>query len=228
MRLARLEETPEYVAALRRAHERGERRRVPVVELFRGHKAALGVGFLSITGHNALNYSMAVFALSLMTSDAVGVDRGAALAAVTIGSVFGIAGTPVGGWAADRFGAGRVLAFGSGLGTVFAFPLFAALASGSAVLAGTALAFGYGVVIACTSGAQGAFLAGLFPARERYSGIALAREANGAVVAGFTPLAAAALMAAFGGATWPAAVFVALCCLASAVPVALWRRKAIA
>ncbi|MDI3330822.1 MAG: MFS transporter [Micrococcus sp.] len=223
----RLEETPEYVVAQRRAEERGERQKVPVVELFRRHKTSLGLGFLSVTGHNALNYSMAVFALSLMTSEAVGLDHGSALAAVTIGSVFGILGTPLGGWAADRFGAARILALGSGLGALFAFPLFSALASGDALLAGAAISAGYGIIIALTSGSQGSYLASLFPARERYSGIALTREANGAIVAGFTPLTAAWLIQVTGGEVWAAAAFVAACCLLSAIPVALWTSRAV-
>ena len=50
-----------------------------------------------------------------------------------------------------------------------------------------AIAGGYGLVIALASGSQGAFLAQLFPAAERCSGIAIAREVNGAIVAGLTP-----------------------------------------
>ena len=84
---------------------------------------------------------------------------------------------------------------------------------------------GYGLVIACTSGAQGTFLAGLFPTAERFSGIALARETNGAVVAGFSPLVAAALITAAGGATWGAATFLAACCLSSVLAVALMRSE---
>lgn len=217
----KLEESPEYLAALRAAKERGERRKVPVVALVREHWRAVIVGFLSITGHNALNYILAVFSLSFMTSPAVGMERGAALTAVIIGSVCGVLATPLGGLAADRFGARNVLALGSLLGAVGAFPLFAALSSGSTVAATVAISVGYGVVIACTSGSQGAYLAGLFPAAERFSGIALAREANGAIVAGFTPLIAAALISAAGGQTWAAALFLAACCVISVVGVLL-------
>ena len=84
-----------------------------------------------------------------------------------------------------------------------------------------AISVGYGVVIACTSGSQGAYLAGLFPAAERFSGIALAREANGAIVAGFTPLIAATLITAAGGQTWAAALFLMACCVISVVGVLL-------
>ena len=217
----KLEESPEYLEALRAAEQRGEQRKVPVVALVREHWRAVTVGFFSITGHNALNYILAVFSLSFMTSPAVGMERGAALTAVIIGSVCGVLATPLGGLAADRFGARHVLAFGSLLGAVGAFPLFSALSSGSTVAATVAISVGYGVVIACTSGSQGAYLAGLFPAAERFSGIALAREANGAIVAGFTPLIAAALIAAADGRTWAAALFLAACCAISVVGVLL-------
>ncbi|MBK1787536.1 MFS transporter [Prauserella cavernicola] len=220
----RLEETPEYVEAQRRAADQQDTK-LPLVELLRRHRAAVAVGFFSITGHNALNYIMATFSLAYMTSSAVGMERSEALAAVTIGTVFGIIGTPVGGWAADRFGARRVLLFGSAAGALFAFPLFSALTTGDTVVATVALAIGYGVVIACTSGAQGAFLADLFPAEQRFSGIALVREFNGVLVAGTTPLVATALIAAFDGATWPAASFLTLCCVSSVAALLVWSRR---
>jgi len=222
---AKLEESPEYEAALARARQQGQGRKVPLLQLLRHHTRAVLAGFFALTGHNALNYILAVFSLSFMTSPAVGMPRGSALLAVSIGSVCGVLTTPLGGLAADRFGARPVLAVGSLLGALGAFPLFRALASGDTVLATVAIGVGYGLVVACTSGAQGTFLAGLFPTAERFSGIALARETNGAVVAGFSPLVAAALITAFGGATWGAATFLAACCLSSVLAVALMRSE---
>lgn len=222
---AKLEESPEYEAALARARQQGQGRKVPLLQLLRHHTRAVLAGFFALTGHNALNYILAVFSLSFMTSPAVGMPRGSALLAVSIGSVCGVLTTPLGGLAADRFGARPVLAVGSLLGALGAFPLFRALASGDTVLATVAIGVGYGLVVACTSGAQGTFLAGLFPMAERFSGIALARETNGAVVAGFSPLVAAALITAAGGATWGAATFLAACCLSSVLAVALMRSE---
>ena len=136
----------------------------------------------------------AAFSLSFMTSPEVGMSRGSALLAVSIGAVG-------------------------------AFPLFWALSSGDLVLASVATAVGYGLVIACTSGSQGALLAGLFPTAERFSGIALVRETNGAIVAGFSPLIAAALISAAGGSTWGAALFLAACCLSPVLAVLLMRSR---
>ena len=213
----KLEETPEYVAAVQDTQQRSEE--IPLVKLFKSSWREVALGFAAVTGHNALNYAMAVFGISLMTSPAVGMERSAALAAVTFGTLAGVVGTPFGGLAADKFGAGRVLCLGSLVAAIFAFPLFQALSSGDPVYAGVMIAVGYGFIIAMTSGAQGAFLASLFSPRERYSGIALARELNGAVVAGFTPLALAWIIEASGGKVVYAASAVAVCCVISCTSV---------
>lgn len=220
----RLEETPEYVEAMSKRME-AEKQRVPVVELWRKHARSVITAFMAVTGHNCLNYAMAVFAIGFMVSPAVGLDRSSALAAVTIGTLFGVVTTPVGGLLADRFGSGKILATGCFLGAIYAFPFMKALASGSALTAGIAIAFGYGVVIAMTSGAQGSYLAGLFPAAERFSGIALAREANGAVVAGFTPLMLTAILRATDGSIYAAATAIAICLILSLIAIAIGTRS---
>ena len=221
---AKLEETPEYRQASEHADE-ARKRKLPVMELMRKDPVAVLIGFFSITGHNALNYIMAVFAIGLMASPAVGMSRPEALLAVTVGSLAGVVATPAGGWLADRLGAGRVLAIGSAAGALFAFPLFAALTSGSVAVATATIAVGYGVVIAMTSGAQGAFLTNLFPPERRFSGVGLARELNGAIVAGLSPLIAGALIAAAQGSTWSAALFLAACCASSVIAVLLARGR---
>lgn len=86
------------------------------------------------------------------------------------------------------------------------------------------IAAGYALVIPCTSGAQGAFLTELFPVSIRFSGIALARELNGAIVAGLSPLIAAALLQAGNGSIVMPAGYLALCCLSSAVAIFIGTR----
>lgn len=219
-----LEETPVYQAAVE-TPDTPDKAKLPLTELFRTNTSGVVLGFLSITGHNALNYIMAAFALNFMTSPAVGLSASSALLAVTLGSVFGIIGAPFGGLASDRFGAGRVMIFGAAAGIVFAFPLFAALESGSALQATVAIAIGYGCVMGATSGAQGAFLTNLFPTASRFSGVAVARELNGAIIAGFSPLIALALIELAQGASWAAAAYLSTCCLVSLVAVLLARGR---
>lgn len=220
----RLEETPEYSAAIEKAAAQGTRARAPLRDVLARDWRQVLIGFFSITGHNAMNYILAVYALSLMTSPLVGLAKSDALLAVTLGSLVSVALTPVGGRLADRFGAPKVLLFGSVMGAALAYPIFGLLSAGSFALAFTAIALGYGLVIPATSGAQGAFLTNLFPAQRRLSGIGVARETNGALVAGLSPLVAAALVDAAGGATHLAAGYLAACCLASAAAVLLAMR----
>lgn len=217
---ARLEETPEYRAAM--ASAEAGKRKVPFVELLRHDAGAVLVGFLSICGHNALNYIMAAFAVSLMTSS--GLAQPDALLAVTLGTLACVVVTPFAGMLSDRIGHWRVLALGSALGVIYAYPLFGMLSSGSFGLSLLGLVLGFGLIISCTSGAQGAFITGLFPAERRFSGVGLARETNGAIIAGFSPLIAAGLVQAAGGATWLAALYLALCCAVSVAAVLIWQR----
>jgi nitrate/nitrite transporter NarK len=215
----RLEETPEYSAAVQKAAMERRKTKLPLRDVLAKDWRQVLVGFFSITGHNAMNYILAVYALTLMTSPLVGLEKPAALLAVTLGSLVSVGLTPLGGWFSDRFGAPRVLLFGSLMGAALAYPIFALLTAGNFTLAFTAIALGYGLVIPATSGAQGAFLTNLFPAQRRLTGIGLARETNGALVAGFSPLVAAALVAAADGQTHLAAGYLLACCLASAIAV---------
>jgi len=218
-----LEETPEYLQAL--SNRAGQEQKVPLGQLWLHHRREVVLGFLSITGHNAVNYVMAVFAITFLTSEAVGMPRSTALLVVTIASLCCIVGSPVAGWASDRYGAGRVLAFGGIAGALLAWPLFEMMATGNPFIAGLGLALGYTLSVSASSGAQGSFLTNLFPAKQRFSGVALARESNGALIAGLSPLIAAALIEAADGGTWLAAAYLAACCLCSICAVVLVRGR---
>lgn len=220
----RLEETPEYSAAIATAAAERTKTRAPLRDVLARDWRQVLIGFFSITGHNAMNYILAVYALSLMTSPMVGLAKPDALLAVTLGSLVSVALTPVGGWLSDRFGAPKVLLAGSLMGAALAYPIFGLLTAGSFTLAFTAIALGYGLVIPATSGAQGAFLTNLFPPQRRLSGIGVARETNGALVAGLSPLIAAALVTAADGKTHLAAGYLLACCLSSAIAVLLSMR----
>ena len=213
----RLEETPEYAQAMEQARTRGTASQLPLAKVFSRHWREVGLGFLAITGHNAMNYILAVFSISLMVGS--GMERSQALLAVTVGSLVSVVLTPAGGWLADRWGAGRTLAAGNISGLLLAFPIFWMLSTGRFELGLLAIAVGYALVIPCTSGAQGSFLTELFPVQVRFTGIATARELNGALIAGMSPLIAAALLEAGGGSIVLPAGYLALCCLSSAVAI---------
>jgi hypothetical protein len=86
-----------------------------------------------------------------------------------------------------------------------------------------ALSLAYGIGFGATSGAQGAFLAELFVPRTRYTGIAVAREMNGVLIAGPTPFIATALVAAAQGSPVFVAIYLIACQALTIIGVALAR-----
>ncbi len=221
-----LDETPEYVEAMERAaHERREHK-VPVGELLRHSPKELLFGFLSVTGHNANAYILSAFALSYMTNT-LGMPRVEALSAVVIAAFTGIVTTPIMGAIADRIGNAKVYIFGAAFTFLFAIPFFALLDTKNVVLATLAMSLGYGLGFGGLAGAQGAFLANLFPTRYRFSGIALTREINSLLIAGPTPFIASALVAAAGGSPRYVAAYLMVCCALTIVAVAVIRTRSL-
>ena len=220
---AQLEETPEYVASQEIAEKQQAENKVPIKELLRTDFKGVLLGFFGMFGHSALVYLIASFSVFYLTSPYVGMSRSDALVAVTVGTLVAVVTTPFAGWASDKFGAGTVLATASALGLIYAYPFLKLLQMGTVPSATLAVGLGFGVVIAGTSGSQGAFMANLFPPEHRFSGMALAREANGAIVAGFSPMIVLALINAFDGAVWAAALFLAACSAVAVIAIVLSR-----
>ncbi|WP_217265875.1 MFS transporter [Rothia kristinae] len=220
----RLEESPEYRAAMAARRQRRERLRTPLGEVLRTDWRGVVLGFMAVTGHNANNYIISIVSITVMTTYG-GLERQQALTAVLLASILGVLLSPVAGLAADRFSAAKVMGFGAVAGALFAVPLFLGLTSGSWVASLGVLCVSYGVVLSCTSGPQGAFVANLFPTETRFAGTALARETSGALVAGFTPMIVAWLLQAADGAVGPAAGYMGVCFAVTAAAMVLARGR---
>ena len=127
-----------------------------------------------------------------------------------------IALQPVYGALSDRIGRKPLNLFSMAFTAIFMIPFFLLVGTEQPVLVVLALviatALGWAPVIAV----QPAFYAELFGARVRYSGFATSREI-GAALAGFTPLIAAALVAAADGAPWVVAGYMIVLCAISLV-----------
>lgn len=221
-----LEETPEYVAAMAKAAVQKKEQKVPLGELFRNSPKEVLFGFLSVTGHNANVYILSAFSLSYMTNT-LGMPRTAGLTAGTIGAIVGIVCTPLMGKLADRIGSSKVYAGGAFFILLFAYPLFLMLQTGSTLWAAVGISLGYGIGFGAMAGAQGAFLANLFPTRYRFTGITISRELNGVLIAGPTPLIAASLVAYADGSPVLVAAYLMGCCAMTIIAVFAIRSRSV-
>lgn len=110
---------------------------------------------------------------------------------------------------------------------LLAFPLFALLDTKNLYLAALGMGLGYGIGFGGMAGAQGAFLANLFPTRYRFAGIAVTREMNGVLIAGPTPFIASWLVLLADGKPALVAVCLMLCCALTVLAVMMVRHRSV-
>jgi MFS family permease len=152
--------------------------------------------------------------------------RSLLLTATLVAAVVEIVVLIVGGRMAERFGAGRITLIGGVVSALIAFPTFWLIDTTNAAL----VIFGVTLAVACLSipyAVSGALLTELFPARLRYSGVALSSNIAG-IVSGFVPLLATALLSLSGGRSWSAALLLVVIALITAGSGALAPRIALA
>ncbi|MCI2956256.1 MHS family MFS transporter [Agromyces atrinae] len=194
----RVSESPEFLAV----RDRDERARQPLTTVLRRPRNVIAV-FLVRVGQNTSFYVISVFCLSYAVTT-VGLDSGVTLTALLVGSTVAAVLCPVWGAIGDRIGAIRLVVGGLLALGLLAAPLFLVLDSGDAALIVGVVVLAIGVANTAADGIQPSWFASLFPARVRYSGITIGREAGAIVGGGLAPLAATALLAATGH-WWPIA-----------------------
>jgi len=105
--------------------------------------------------------------------------------------------------------------WGGIVSAVAAFPLFAMIDTKSPLMITLAITVGI-MLIAVAYAVNGALLTELFPAKLRYSGVALGYNIAGAT-SGFMPLLATAMLGVSGNQSWGAAMILAIISLLTAV-----------
>jgi MFS family permease len=188
------------------------RRSLPVVDVIRRTPRRLFLAVL-LTAPIGFN-SYVVLTYSLSYSVGQGMAKATALWGTLIASALAVFLVPLFGALTDRFGRRPVYLVVALSGAVTAFPYFALLATGETWPTWAAQAL---LALTCftTTGVQAAYLAELFPAGIRFSGVALSRELCTALLAAPAPVVATAL-AAWSGGPWFTAALMVLACLACA------------
>jgi len=191
----RIGETPAFARAL--AEEAPPA--VPMGELMRLHWRRVLGGTLGAVACFAVYYIATAFALGYATTT-LGIARPVFLT-VQIGAIlFMGVGIVLAGILSDRVGAHRVLAGGSAGAVAAGLVLAPMLGSGSLPVIFACLSFAL-FVMGFVYGPLSAWLAGLYPARVRYSGVSVAFNLASILGGGLTPVAAQAL-AERGGLAW--------------------------
>lgn len=191
----RVEESPLFAQLL----AEDARASSPVLEVVRRAWPALLVGagtaFLGVGGF----YLVTTFVISYATAE-LGISRSLILTATLVAAAVEIVVLLIGGRLGERFGAARVTVVGGLASALGALPMFWLIDTTNAVLVILAVTGGV-ALLSVPYAVSGDLLARLFPARLRYSGIALAANVAG-VASGFVPLAATGTLALTGGSSW--------------------------
>jgi MFS family permease len=215
----RVEESPLFEQLLREdelasAPVRDVVLRTPVQLLVGAGSTLLGVGGF---------YLATTFVISYGTG--LGVSRSVMLTSTLVAAAVEIVVLIVGGRLAERFGAGRVTLAGGLISAAFAFPMFWLIDTTNVAL----VILGVTLGVACLSipyAVSGALLTELFPAKLRYSGVAISANVA-SVVSGFVPLIATGFLGASGGASWSVALLLVVIALITAVCGAIAPRVAV-
>jgi MHS family shikimate/dehydroshikimate transporter-like MFS transporter len=191
--------------AFQRIRESGAESRVPLLEVLRTYPLAallsVGVVLVNIGGF----YLVVTFTLAYATEQ-LGVPRNATLIGLLLAGVAEIAGIILLARTADRIGRRPVALASAAFVTLFAFPFFWLVDTGSVALLWLAMClwtFSAGALY----GVTGALISELFEARVRYSGISLGYQMAGVLGGALAPLIATALVQWAGGASWPVATY---------------------
>jgi MFS family permease len=196
--------------------------RLPLVEVLRRDPAnlarACAVGFGAFVAQSLLTTFVIAYAVR------IGYPRSVVLTGLTISSGLAIVGLPAWSALSDRLGR-RPVVLGGAIGmAVAAFPLFALINTGSAVLLTLALVVGQSILHPAMYGPMAALFTEMFGARVAYTGASLGYQLAAVLGAGFAPLIAGTLLSAGGGhGTWLVSLFLMAGCAVTAVAIWLTR-----
>ena len=188
--------------------------KVPALDVIRRAGGRLVIAILAALLGVGGFYMITTFMVSY-GSNTLHVDRNVMVNATLVAAVAQIVVTVLMGRLAEKIGPGMVTMWGGILTAIAAFPLFAMVDTKSPLLITLAITIGI-MLIAVAYAVNGALLTELFPAKLRYSGVALGYNIAGAT-SGFMPLLATAMLGASGNKSWGAALILLIISLLTAL-----------
>ncbi len=209
--------------AFERVKELGTESRVPLLEVLRDYPVAallaIGVVLVNIGGY----YIVITFTLSYAT-ETLGVARNVPLIGLLLAGFAEIAGILIFARLSDRTGKRPVALWSAALILLLAYPFFWLVNTEVSLLIWLAMSL-WTFWAGALYGITGVFIAELFEARVRYSGISFGYQMAGMLGGALAPIIATALIGWAGGASWPVATYLAANSLVSLVAIYLASEK---
>jgi metabolite-proton symporter len=215
IRLA-ISESPVFLAAQRRAEERGGEEKAPIVQVFKHNWRQVLIAMGARMGENVSYYVITAFILVYVTTS-LGLAKSVALNAVLIGSAIHFVSIPLWGTLSDRIGRRAVYLFGAVGMAVWGFVFFALLDTRSFGVIAVATTVGL-VLHGAMYGPQAAFFSELFGTRVRYSGASVGYQLASILAGALAPLIAVALLNAWDS-TLPVSLYLAAMCVVTVLAV---------
>ncbi|WP_394823935.1 MFS transporter [Pendulispora albinea] len=194
--------------------------KLPILEVLSKYKRSVLLAMGARLAENAFFYIYTTFVLAYATEH-VKLDRQTVLTGVLLASALDLAAIPLFGMLSDRFGRRPVYMFGAAFSFLFACPFFFLVDTARPELLWCAIVLGVSVGHAAMYGPQASFFSELFGARVRYSGASLGYQLASVLAGGLSPMIAASLLRAAGGAWWGVAVYMMILAAITVVAVYL-------
>ena len=160
--------------------------RLPLIAAWRGYRREIALSFGATILGTASVY-IVIFYMPTYAVKTLGFASGDAFTATLLASIVWLVFSPVAGWISDRVGRRRQLLMVALAIAVVAYPLFSLLIAFP--LTGTLIAVqgGLAVLLALFIGPLAAFIAELFPAPIRATGLSLGYSVAVPIFGGFAP-----------------------------------------
>jgi MFS transporter, MHS family, shikimate and dehydroshikimate transport protein len=174
----------------------------PVLTVLRSQKKPLFLTIGMKLVQNATFYIYSVFVLTYLVGT-VNVDRSIGLNAVMISSVVGLVTMPLWSYLSDKIGRKPVYLGGTIATTLFIFPFFALMDTGSVLWITIGIVLGLNVIHDSVYGPQAVYYSELFGSKVRLSGASIGYQIGAILAGGFSPLIATWLLAKYDGHSLP-------------------------
>ncbi|MER6951519.1 MFS transporter [Nonomuraea sp. NPDC000554] len=189
----RVMETPLFAQLL----ETRQVAKLPVVEVVKRHPKEVVLSALLRVSEQLPFYLYTTFVITYITAPSIGMSRTFAFAAVTAAAFVELFAIPYFGHLSDRVGRRRLYAIGAALLAVVAFPYYALLNTGVAVVILLTMMVTQ-IQHSMEYGPQASLIAESFPTGLRYGGAGLGYQLSSVIAGGPAPLIATWLLHDYG------------------------------